>query len=66
MSNDPNDTVTDSTEHFHRVRNTFCGDQAMFPRRGSAKPVPTGLTLARLGERRLRIKRRINPSLRQF
>jgi choline dehydrogenase-like flavoprotein len=49
MGDDPNDMVTDSAEQFYQVRNTFCVDQAIFPRGGSANPVPSGLTLARWG-----------------
>ena len=47
MGDDPNTSVTDSTGRFHQVRNTYCVDQAVFPRVGSANPVPTGLTLAK-------------------
>ena len=47
MGNDSNNSVTDSTGRFHNVQNCFCSDQAIFPRVGSANPVPTGLALAR-------------------
>lgn len=47
MGDDPNTSVTDSTGRFHQVQNAYCVDQAVFPRVGSANPVPTGLTLAK-------------------
>jgi hypothetical protein len=47
MGNDPKKSVTDSNGRFHDVSNVYCSDQALFPRVGSANPVPTGLVLAR-------------------
>lgn len=47
MGEDPNGSVTDPTGRFHQVDNAWCVDQAVFPRVGSANPVPTGLVLAR-------------------
>lgn len=47
MGDDPNRSVTDPTGRFHRVPNVSCVDQAVFPRVGSANPVPTGLLVAR-------------------
>ena len=47
MGDDPQDSVTDPTGRFHQVPNAYCVDQAVFPRGGSANPVPTGLVLAR-------------------
>lgn len=49
MGEDSNNSITDYTGRFHKVRNCFCVDQAIFPRIGSANPVPTGLALARQG-----------------
>jgi len=49
MGEDATKSVTDSTGRFHHVRNMFCVDQAVFPRVGSANPVPTGLLIARRG-----------------
>ena len=46
MGQSSDDSVTDSTGRFHLVRNAYCCDQALYPRYGSANPVPTGLTLA--------------------
>ncbi|WP_207482263.1 family 16 glycoside hydrolase [Arenibaculum pallidiluteum] len=47
MGEDPASSVTDSTGRFHGIRNALCVDQAVFPRVGSANPVPTGLVVAR-------------------
>lgn len=47
MGADASSSVTDPTGRFHHVTNAYCADQALFPRGGSANPVPTGLALAR-------------------
>jgi hypothetical protein len=47
MGDDPATSVTDGNGRFHDVPNVYCADQALFPRVGSANPVPTGLVLAR-------------------
>ena len=53
MGTDPFISVTDVNGRFHHVANAACVDQALFPTAGSANPVPTGLTLARMVTRRL-------------
>ena len=53
MGTDPLVSVTDVNGRFHHVANGACIDQALFPTAGSANPVPTGLTLARMVTRRL-------------
>ena len=53
MGTDPLVSVTDVNGRFHHVANGACIDQALFPTAGSANPVPTGLTLARIVTRRL-------------
>ncbi len=47
------DSVTDVGGRFHHIHNASCVDQALFPTAGSANPVPTGLSLARLVVRNL-------------
>jgi choline dehydrogenase-like flavoprotein len=47
MGDDPNQSVTDTSGHFHHISNAACVDQALFPTVGSANPVLTGLCLAR-------------------
>lgn len=47
MGDDPAQSVTDTSGHFHHVGNAACVDQALFPTVGSANPVLTGLCLSR-------------------
>ncbi len=51
MGEDPDTSVTDVNARFHHVANAYVVDQSLFPTGGSANPVPTGLTLARLAAR---------------
>lgn len=53
MGDDPENSVTDVNARFHHVANAYNIDQALFPTAGSANPVPTGLSLARLAARRM-------------
>jgi hypothetical protein len=48
MGGSKNNSVTDANGRFHQVENAWCVDQSTFPRIGSANPVPTGITIARL------------------
>ena len=48
MGEDPNTSVTNAVGRFHHVSNAYACDQSLFPTVGSANPVLTGLTLARL------------------
>ena len=47
MGEDPANSVTDVDGRFHRVKNLYCIDQAVFPTCGSANPVLTGLAITR-------------------
>jgi hypothetical protein len=53
MGDDPNTSVTNPFGRFHQVQNAWCVDQAVFPRCGSANPVPTGLTIARFAAEKI-------------
>jgi hypothetical protein len=47
MGDNPEESVTDVSGHFHHMTNAACVDQALFPTVGSANPVLTGLCLTR-------------------
>ena len=47
MGNDPAQSVTDTSGHFHHIANVACVDQALFPTVGSTNPVLTGLCMSR-------------------
>lgn len=53
MGDDQATSVTDPFGRFHHVQNAYCADQARFPTIGSANPVLTGLTLARMTAERV-------------
>jgi hypothetical protein len=53
MGDDPNTSITNPFGRFHQVQNAWCVDQAVFPRCGSANPVPTGLTIARFAAEKI-------------
>ena len=46
MGENPDDSVTDVSGHFHHVTNAYCADQALFTTIGSANPALTGMCLA--------------------
>lgn len=48
MGDTASSSLTNYAGRFHQVANAWCVDQAVFPRVGSANPVPTGITIARL------------------
>jgi choline dehydrogenase-like flavoprotein len=47
MGTNPAQSAADMHGRFHHLSDAYCADQALFPHRGSANPVLTGLTLAR-------------------